>query len=200
MKGPRLLEEGNEGDGPTDPTPAEPPTISDLRATPTQIEFWASTALSWTTTDAVTCSITGGVERVPCTGSVDVSPDAPATYSLRATAPMGSHQAGASVSFLPPSLTALTPYEGLPGEPLQLTPTGAGFASGETQVPVVGGRVAASDLAVNGAGSLGVTRTLAADSTPEERNLRVATPSRSCRCLIRRCTRSNPRPASRAAS
>ena len=56
----------------------------DRGATPAE-----TATLSWTTSNATTCSINNGVGSVPCNGNFSVGPSATTTYTLSATGPGG---------------------------------------------------------------------------------------------------------------
>jgi hypothetical protein len=63
---------------------AADPATADRGASPP-----AAATLSWSTTNAMTCSIDQGIGTVPCTGSMSVGPDTTTTYTLSASGPSG---------------------------------------------------------------------------------------------------------------
>ena len=80
----------------TTPNPA--PTLS-LSANPTSIVSGSSSALTWSTTDATTCSATGGWTSLTATlGSVSVTPTSTTTYSMTCTGAGGSVTKTATVT------------------------------------------------------------------------------------------------------
>ena len=70
-------------------TVLNPPSI-DLLADPENVEAGGAVNLSWTSIDAVTCSIEPGVGSVPVNGSIVVTPTTSTTYTLTAIGPGGT--------------------------------------------------------------------------------------------------------------
>jgi hypothetical protein len=69
------------------------PAITTFTASPTTIDRGATPAeeatLSWSTSNATTCSIDNGVGSVPCNGNTSVGPDTTTIYTLSASGPGG---------------------------------------------------------------------------------------------------------------
>jgi hypothetical protein len=84
----------------TGPPPS--PVITSFTANPATITAGQSSTLSWTTTNAVSVSISGIGEVQPANGSVSVSPTATTTYTLTATGNGGSITRTVTVSVLQP--------------------------------------------------------------------------------------------------
>jgi peptidoglycan-associated lipoprotein len=78
------------------------PTIS-FTATPDSIDKGECSTLSWTTTDAASASIDGGVGTVPARGTKEVCPESSTTYTITAAGPGGEATSSAMVSVVPPS-------------------------------------------------------------------------------------------------
>jgi peptidoglycan-associated lipoprotein len=78
------------------------PTIS-FTATPDSIDKGECSTLSWTTTDAASASIDGGVGTVPTRGTKEVCPESSTTYTITAAGPGGEATSSAMVSVVPPS-------------------------------------------------------------------------------------------------
>ncbi|NTW14231.1 MAG: polysaccharide deacetylase family protein [Candidatus Moranbacteria bacterium] len=79
-------------------TPNPVPTLT-LSANPTSIVSGSSSALTWSTTDATTCSATGGWTSLTATsGSVSVTPTSTTTYSMTCTGAGGSVTKTATVT------------------------------------------------------------------------------------------------------
>jgi peptidoglycan-associated lipoprotein len=85
---------------PTATTPAAP-TIS-LSATPATIERGQSATLRWSTANATSVSIDGGVGDVEASGNRTVSPAASTTYRARATGAGGTATAEARITVVEP--------------------------------------------------------------------------------------------------
>jgi hypothetical protein len=76
------------------------PTVT-LTASPTSVTDGESTTLSWTTTNATSCTGSGGAfagNQAPGTGSASVVVSASTTYTLACTGPGGSSSASAAVT------------------------------------------------------------------------------------------------------
>jgi len=103
-----LLALGACGGGSGSSTPATPaPTVS-VVASPTSINSGASSTLTWSSTDASSCTASGGWSGTKAaSGVLAVMPSATASYSLSCTGAGGSAQASATVtvSAAPPTLT-----------------------------------------------------------------------------------------------
>lgn len=72
------------------------PTVT-LNTSPASIHPGQSSTLSWTSTNADSCSISPGIGSVPVSGSVSVSPALTTTYTITATGVGGSVTATADV-------------------------------------------------------------------------------------------------------
>lgn len=81
----------------TAPTAAPAPTI-ELSATPTSINRGASTMLKWSSTDADSVVIDGGVGNVAADGSVSISPLESTTYTATASGAGGDAKASTRVT------------------------------------------------------------------------------------------------------
>ncbi|NIS75652.1 MAG: peptidoglycan-associated lipoprotein Pal [Deltaproteobacteria bacterium] len=79
------------------------PTIS-FTATPDSIDKGKCSTLSWTTTEAASASIDGGVGTVPTSGTREVCPESTTTYTITAAGPGGEATSSAMVSVVPPSV------------------------------------------------------------------------------------------------
>jgi hypothetical protein len=82
------------------PPPA--PTVS-LSANPASIQPGGSATLTWTSTNATSCTIDQGIGNVPVTGSVAITPSATTTYTITAIGPGGTATANVTVTVLPAS-------------------------------------------------------------------------------------------------
>jgi hypothetical protein len=83
-------------------TPA-PPTVT-LTANPTTITSGQSSLLTWSTTNATTCTASGGWTGTKATsGSQSVSPTSTTTYTLTCTGTGGSDSASATVTISTPA-------------------------------------------------------------------------------------------------
>ena len=87
---------------PPDPTPVAPPpppapTIN-LSASPTAVERGESSTLSWSTTNAASVTIDGGVGTVSASGSRRVAPTQSTTYTARAEGRGGNASASARIT------------------------------------------------------------------------------------------------------
>lgn len=81
---------------PPDTSPAASPTI-DISASPTSVERGGQTTLRWTSSNATSVVIDGGVGNVQQNGSIVVSPSESITYTARATGAPGTNDASDSV-------------------------------------------------------------------------------------------------------
>ncbi len=85
------------------------PTVS-ISADPETIPVGESATLSWTSTDADTCTIDHGIGSVELSGSRAVSPAETTTYTVTATGPGGSSEANVMVTVNhPPSIAVVEP-------------------------------------------------------------------------------------------
>ncbi len=96
--------------------PEAPPTVS-LTANPYGIAQGGSAVLSWSTTNAASCTASGGWSGVESiTGTHTVSPTATTVYTLTCTGPGGSAQSAATItvgsSGIPPG-TSWVYYDGI---------------------------------------------------------------------------------------
>ena len=82
------------------------PTVT-LHAAPATIAPGESSRLSWSTTNADTCSITPDVGTIDCNGSIGVTPTAATSYILTATGPGGTTTADAAVAVEEPQPTVV---------------------------------------------------------------------------------------------
>jgi len=76
------------------------PTVS-ISADPASIQQGGSSTLTWSSTDATSCTIDNGIGTVEPNGSTTVSPAATTTYSITATGSGGTATATATVTVLP---------------------------------------------------------------------------------------------------
>ena len=78
-----------------------PPAIVAFTASPTTIDRGATPAeeatISWSTSNATTCSIDNGVGSVPCNGNASVGPSTTTTYTLSASGAGGGQVTGQAV-------------------------------------------------------------------------------------------------------
>lgn len=86
---------------PPPPPPPAAPTIT-LSASPSAVERGQSSVLRWSSSNAGSVSIDGGIGTVEASGSRSVSPTASTTYRARATGPGGSATAEARVTVTEP--------------------------------------------------------------------------------------------------
>jgi YD repeat-containing protein len=79
--------------------PAQAPTVS-LSAAPASIQSGSSSTLSWSSTNAISCTIDQGIGAVtpPENGSIQVSPTQTTFYQITATGPGGTTTANATVT------------------------------------------------------------------------------------------------------
>jgi len=82
------------------PPPA--PTVS-ISANPGTILSGESSNLTWTSTNADSCSIDQGIGAVAANGSTTVSPTETSTYTITATGPGGTASASATITVTPPT-------------------------------------------------------------------------------------------------
>ncbi len=164
---------GGDSD-PVEPNPTpDPPAISSFEATPPEILPGASSTLAWATSDATSCTVDQGVGPVPCNGSRTVAPTAATTYTLSATGDGGTVTADIEVSVVPLTLVRLDPAEGEPGDTVEVTLTGTGFADPHTSVTVGGVGVAVDDFAVVSADTLTASLVIDLGATPGDRAVSV---------------------------
>ncbi|MDY6905890.1 MAG: PASTA domain-containing protein, partial [Thermodesulfobacteriota bacterium] len=76
------------------------PTVS-LQAEPASIVQGETATLSWTSTDATTCSISPDIGDVATSGTMPVSPEQTTTYTITATGLGGTETAQATVTVVP---------------------------------------------------------------------------------------------------
>ena len=91
------------------------PTVS-ISANPATIQSGASSALTWSSTNATSCSINQGIGTVNTSGSITVSPTETTTYTITATGLGGTTTASATITVTPPP----------PPQSLIIRPNGAG--------------------------------------------------------------------------
>ncbi len=123
-------------------TVVPPPTVT-LNATPAAITKGQSSTLSWTSTDATTCSINQGIGTVATNGSVAVAPAQTTTYTIIATGPSGTTQAAITVTVSTVSkidLAITSPADGafVTGSSVMVTGTVNNSSGHETGVTVNG--------------------------------------------------------------
>lgn len=82
-----------------------PPTVT-LAITPANVLLGAPATLSWTSTNATSCSINQGIGVVSVNGSLDVTPDATMTYTITAVGPGGNVTTSATATVTYPAPTA----------------------------------------------------------------------------------------------
>jgi hypothetical protein len=82
------------------PPPA--PTVS-ISANPASIQGGESATLTWTSTNATSCTIDQGIGTVNTSGSTTVSPSSTTTYTIIATGPGGTATSSATVTVTPPT-------------------------------------------------------------------------------------------------
>jgi peptidoglycan-associated lipoprotein len=94
----------SEAPPPAKPTPPAP-TLT-FSASPSTIERGQSSMLSWSTTNATSVTISGGVGTVEASGNRNVSPSSSTTYQARAAGPGGSASAETRITVmeLPPEV------------------------------------------------------------------------------------------------
>jgi YD repeat-containing protein len=89
--------------------PASPPVPSvQLTAAPAYIQSGETATLTWTSSNATSCSIDQGIGTVDLSGSTTVSPAETTTYTITATGEGGTATASATVA-IPPTVT-ITAY------------------------------------------------------------------------------------------
>ena len=93
---------GGSGGGGTTPAPTVTFTVA-----PDSVTQGQPVTLTWTTTNATSVSIDGGVGNVAATGTQQVTPTATVTYTLTATGAGGTQNATAKVTVLAPPPTSL---------------------------------------------------------------------------------------------
>lgn len=86
---------------PPPPPPPAAPTVT-LSASPSTIERGQSSTLRWSSSNAGSVSIDGGIGNVEASGSRTINPTASMTYRARATGPGGSATAEARVTVTEP--------------------------------------------------------------------------------------------------
>ncbi|QTA84926.1 FG-GAP repeat protein [Desulfonema magnum] len=85
------------------------PTVT-TGADPVTIQSGESSVLTWTSTDAESCSITPDIGNVDLNGSVTISPTETTTYTVTATGPGGTAAANVEVEVIfPLSVTVIEP-------------------------------------------------------------------------------------------
>ena len=81
--------------------PAQAPTVS-LAADPVSIPYGASSTLTWTSTNALSCFIDQDIGNVPVSGSIAITPIATTTYTITATGPGGTASASSTITVTTP--------------------------------------------------------------------------------------------------
>jgi len=94
---------GNGSSVPLHVTYVPPVPTASLTATPSQVQIGGSVVLQWTTSNAVSVSITPNVGTVAANGSVTLSPGSTTTYTLFATGPGGTTTAQTTVTVTQPT-------------------------------------------------------------------------------------------------
>lgn len=84
-----------------------PAPTAALHATPATIAPGGSSRLSWSTTNADSCSIMPDVGAIDCNGSISVTPTAATNYILTATGPGGTTTADTAVAVEEPQPTVV---------------------------------------------------------------------------------------------
>ena len=117
-------------------------TTATLVANPASITSGDSSALTWSSDNASSCTGTGFSTGGATSGTVAVSPSTTTNYSVTCTGPNNSPTAAATVTVVNqlPDLTAsLTPAQlnltAVTGQPITLTATVSNIGSGPTGVP-----------------------------------------------------------------
>ena len=119
------------------------PTVT-LKASPTTVNPGQSSTLTWTSTNAVTCTIDPEIGSVSANGSITVTPDQITTYIVTATGPGGTITRSVTVSITPPAVTlTASPTTILYGSQSTLTWTSS-YAETCTVEPDIG------DVPING--------------------------------------------------
>ena len=98
---------GGGGGGDDNPPPTGQPTVT-LAANPTSINSGQSSTLTWSSTNATSCTASGGWSGAKATsGTEQVTPVATGTYTLSCTGTAGSASQSATVTVVnpPPTLT-----------------------------------------------------------------------------------------------
>jgi len=93
---------------PPPPKPAPAPTIR-LSASPSTIEKGQATTLSWSSTNASSVTIDGGVGTVEASGNRTLRPTTSTTYTARADGPGGNATAETRVTVMEPTPVAPPP-------------------------------------------------------------------------------------------
>ncbi len=106
--------------GSTNPPPSTPPATVSLLSSPSTISAGGSSTLTWTSTDATSCTASGGWSGTKAvSGNQTVTPSSSTTYTLTCTGAGGSGSASATVTVSPVSphqdTTAPTVPAGLNG-------------------------------------------------------------------------------------
>ena len=94
---------GNGSSLPLHLTYVPPAPTASLTATPSQLLVGGNVVLQWSTSDAISVSITPDVGTVAASGSVTLSPAATTTYILSATGPGGTATAQTMVTVTQPT-------------------------------------------------------------------------------------------------
>ncbi len=81
--------------------PGSAPSVQ-LSADPASIQSGASSTLSWTSTNATSCTIDQGIGNVPVSGSIAITPFATTTYTITATGPVGTAFASTTITVTTP--------------------------------------------------------------------------------------------------
>lgn len=83
------------------PAPPSPPPVIQLSAEPGTVERGGQATLSWTTENASSVLIDGGVGNVEASGSIVISPRESQTFTATATGPGGEAKASTRVTVVP---------------------------------------------------------------------------------------------------
>ena len=98
-----------------EPSVLLPPEVI-FYAQPTEVAFWETSTLTWSSTNADTLVIDNGIGSVGLSGSLPVNPQATTTYTLTASGAGGTTQAGATVT-----VTAPLPSVGISADPAEIS-------------------------------------------------------------------------------
>lgn len=94
-------------------TPGLP--VVTLNADPTNIVLGTASTLTWTSTNATSCSIDQGIGNVPLNGSLTVYPKQNTTYTITATSPTGTSTSSVTIS-----VTVITPTVTITASPASI--------------------------------------------------------------------------------
>jgi len=105
-------------------TGAYPSPTVNLQSDPTIIQLGESSTLTWTSTDADSCSIDNGIGSLDTSGSLEISPTETTVYTITGTGPGGTATASATVTVNHPLPTVnifAIPGSIMPGESTTLS-------------------------------------------------------------------------------